>query len=54
MKSFSVEHLGKSWAPIHSKDLPFISLGKHGSGEQESGKEEGVGGEGELRPLEPG
>lgn len=44
--------LGKSRAPIYSKDLPFISLGKHGSGERESEKER-VGGEGELRPMEP-
>lgn len=40
MKSFSVMDLGKSRAPIYSKDLPFISLGKHGSGEQESEKRE--------------
>lgn len=53
MKSFSVMDLGKSRVPIYSKDLPFISLGKHGSCEQESEKER-VGGEGELCPMEPG
>lgn len=40
MKSFSGKDLGKSEGPIYYKDLPFISLGKHGSGEQDSEKRE--------------
>lgn len=39
MKSSSVKDLGKSRVPIYSKELPFISLGKHGNGEQQSEKE---------------
>lgn len=38
MKSFSVKDLGKSRASVYSKDLPFISLGKQGCGEQASEK----------------
>lgn len=41
IKSFSVMDLGKSRALIYSTDFSFISLGKHGSQDQESKKESG-------------